>query len=310
MRLMLHRLGADTDELVFALPDEPDVSFWPEITEDGRWLVVARHQGHRAQRSRLGRRPVRRAAAAPADPVAEATWQLVGSLGEELVMLTDSDAPLGRLVGDHRRRHRPRIGRRARRPARGGSAGRWPAGRAVAARRRGADSPSTSLDGTEVATPELPGLGSIADLEAARRRRPGAPGVDHIHRSPGRARLPRRHRRAPHRVRDAAGDRSGHRTDLRDEQGRHPGAAVPRPPAGCHRGRRPAPGLAVRLRGLPGRDDTDLRRHAIRLRLRRRSGRRRLPARRRRIRPRLARRRAPERTSRTSSTTPPRARST
>ena len=42
MRIVLHRLGTeqDADELVLALPDEPDVTFWPEITEDGRWLVV------------------------------------------------------------------------------------------------------------------------------------------------------------------------------------------------------------------------------------------------------------------------------
>ena len=51
MRLMLHRLGDDTDTLVFALPDEPDINFWPEITHDHRWLVVFGTRGtdHRAR---------------------------------------------------------------------------------------------------------------------------------------------------------------------------------------------------------------------------------------------------------------------
>ena len=166
MRIMLHRLGAGGDDLVFALPDEPDVSFWPEITEDGRWLVVHGTKGteHRARvwladlSAGLELHPL--------IPVAEASWQLVGSLGEELVMLTDSGAPLGRLVAiTADGAVRELVAERADQL----EAARLAGGRLVVQWLHDAAARLTvhELDGTQVATPKLPGLGSVADLEAS-----------------------------------------------------------------------------------------------------------------------------------------------
>ncbi|HEY8301410.1 MAG TPA: prolyl oligopeptidase family serine peptidase [Jatrophihabitans sp.] len=165
MRLMLHRLGAGTDELVFALPDEPDVTFWPQVTDDGRWLVVHATKGteHRARvwladlSAGLGLRPL--------IAVADASWQLVGSLGDELVMLTDAEAPLGRLVAvTADGAVRELVAERADQL----EAARHAGGRLVVQWLHDAAARLTvhDLDGTQLATPELPGLGSIADLEA------------------------------------------------------------------------------------------------------------------------------------------------
>jgi prolyl oligopeptidase len=100
-QLSLHRLGSaqDADEPVFALPDEPDVTFWPDITDDGRWLVVSGSRGTEHQ-VRVWVRDLDR----PGDglraliPQADASWRLVGSISDELVMITDQGAPLSRVV--------------------------------------------------------------------------------------------------------------------------------------------------------------------------------------------------------------------
>ena len=228
MQLMLHRMGDDADSLVFALPDEPDVTFWPEITEDGRWLVVLGTHGtdHRARVS----------AAELADgldlhplvPVADAAWQLIGSFGDELLMLTDLDAPLSRVVAV------TADGSVRELVAEGDDqleAARLADGRLVVQWLHDAAARLTvhDLDGTLVATPDLPGLGSIVELRPTPTTRSC---ISAGRRSPRRRRCSRtgRHRRAEHGVRDAAGHRTGDRAGLRHEQGRRASAAVPRPP--------------------------------------------------------------------------------
>lgn len=101
LRLDLHRIGTDqaADEPVFALPDEPDITFWPEVTEDGRWLVVLGSRGtephHRVWvRDLADPAPVMRLLV----PRAEASWELIGTSGDALVMITDLAAERGRVV--------------------------------------------------------------------------------------------------------------------------------------------------------------------------------------------------------------------
>jgi prolyl oligopeptidase len=100
-RLELHRLGTDQDddELVFALPDEPAITFWPEITEDGRWLVIVGSPGTEPH-ARVWVRDLHDAQGEvrPLVEVADASWQPIGSTGDELIMITDRDAPMGRIV--------------------------------------------------------------------------------------------------------------------------------------------------------------------------------------------------------------------
>jgi prolyl oligopeptidase len=104
MRLELHRLGTpqETDELVHALPDEPDITFSPKITDDGRWLTVTGTKGT----EHAARIWIRELAADGAKmrelvPTADAAWQQIGSIGDELLMLTDRDAPRNRIVALH-----------------------------------------------------------------------------------------------------------------------------------------------------------------------------------------------------------------
>ena len=103
-RLELHRLGTDQrdDELVFALPDEPSITLWPEITEDGRWLIIIGSPGTEPH-ARVWVRDLDdpHAEARPLVTVADASWQPVGSAGDELIMITDRGAPLGRIVALH-----------------------------------------------------------------------------------------------------------------------------------------------------------------------------------------------------------------
>lgn len=165
MRLMLHRVGSESDELIFALPDEPDVNFWPEITDDGRWLVVLGTRGtdHRARiwvaelAAGLALRPL--------VATATAAWTLVGSLGEELVLLTDLDAPLSRLVAmasDGTVRELVTEG------ADQLEAARLVGGRLVVQWLHDAAAQLTvhDLDGGQRAQVALPGPGSIVELEA------------------------------------------------------------------------------------------------------------------------------------------------
>lgn len=99
--LAVHRLGTsqDEDEVIFALPDEPDVTFWAEITEDYRWLVVVGTRGtERAARVWVRDLGDPSGKVRPLVPDADASWHPVGTRGDELLMITDRDAPLGRLV--------------------------------------------------------------------------------------------------------------------------------------------------------------------------------------------------------------------
>src|SRR5262249_45813485 len=47
MELRYHRLGTDvaTDALIFSAPDEPEWDFDPDVTDDGRLLVLTIHRG-------------------------------------------------------------------------------------------------------------------------------------------------------------------------------------------------------------------------------------------------------------------------
>ncbi|MGH8863004.1 MAG: prolyl oligopeptidase family serine peptidase, partial [Jatrophihabitantaceae bacterium] len=168
MRLALHRLGTDQadDELVLELPDEPEVTFWPQITEDGRWLVVLGSAGTDPH-ARVWIRDL-------ADPAgirllvdrADAAWQLVGSSGDELVMITDRGAPTSRLVALHTRDGSVRelVAHRPDQLEAATVAG----SRLVVRWLHDAATQLTvhDLDGRELRSIELPGLGSVTELDA------------------------------------------------------------------------------------------------------------------------------------------------
>jgi prolyl oligopeptidase len=105
-RLRRHRLGhpQDEDEVLLEFPENPRLSMTPELSHDGRWLVVSIHEGT-SEKNRLWVYPVRTAdgestIGEPLKVVDEAFagFDFVRSDGDRLYLRTDHDAPLGRLV--------------------------------------------------------------------------------------------------------------------------------------------------------------------------------------------------------------------
>ena len=100
-RIYFHRIGtaqAD-DALVYATPDHPTYNHSADVTDDGRWLVIATTEGT-DDRNEVHVVDLRRRAAPPIAVVAglDHDWTLVGNLGSRLYFRTDLDAPRGRIV--------------------------------------------------------------------------------------------------------------------------------------------------------------------------------------------------------------------
>lgn len=95
-----HALGTSQadDALVFATPDHPTWNNSAIVSEDGRWLFITSSEGtddrFQINVADLGR------GEAPRTLIAglEHSWQLAGSDGETLYLVTNKDAPLYRLV--------------------------------------------------------------------------------------------------------------------------------------------------------------------------------------------------------------------
>ena len=168
-RLMLHRIGtaqAD-DELIFELPDQPTASPWPEIDHAGRWLVVIVDDPAADARSVWVRD-----LSLPGSQLRQlvepsgAQWAFVTALPAGLVMHTDLEAGRGRLVLLD-----PQSGAISTLVAEReqlllvATAG---SGALVLSWLADARSLLTvhSLDGAEIRTVELPGLGTVSDLQA------------------------------------------------------------------------------------------------------------------------------------------------
>ncbi|HYO38278.1 MAG TPA: prolyl oligopeptidase family serine peptidase, partial [Nocardioidaceae bacterium] len=105
-RLRRHHVGEsqDTDELVLEFPDEPQLFLTPELSSDGRWLVVTLAEGT-SESNRLWVLPVSTdgGAATIGPPLrvvdeAFAGFTFVRTHGADLYLVTDLDAPLRRLV--------------------------------------------------------------------------------------------------------------------------------------------------------------------------------------------------------------------
>ncbi|MDY7105653.1 MAG: prolyl oligopeptidase family serine peptidase [Actinomycetota bacterium] len=105
-QLWFHTVGTgqDADRLVYENPDEPRWTFGPTVTFDGRHLVltVSRDTG---TESLLLVAPIHDAGRVEEDrgfvaltPAFEASYQYVANDGDRFHLLTDAEAPLGRLV--------------------------------------------------------------------------------------------------------------------------------------------------------------------------------------------------------------------
>lgn len=101
--LRYHRLGTDPadDPLVFATPEHPDWGFEPEVTDDGRTLVVSVWRGtdpeNRVYVADLSG-GVEAVSVRPLLDAADARYESLGAIDGTLYLSTDLDAPMGRIV--------------------------------------------------------------------------------------------------------------------------------------------------------------------------------------------------------------------
>ena len=107
-RVCFHRLGTPQhqDALVHARPDEPGLGFRAVVDEQGDYLFLELWTGASA-RNGLAYRRLDAPANAPIEPlldVDDALYQLLGNDGPVLYVLTDADAPRGRIVAIDARR--------------------------------------------------------------------------------------------------------------------------------------------------------------------------------------------------------------
>ncbi|MGQ9575438.1 MAG: prolyl oligopeptidase family serine peptidase [Thermoguttaceae bacterium] len=109
-RIYYHRLGTpqSADVLVYACPEHPD--WWPEgeLTEDGRYLVIAIVRGT-DERHRIAIKDLAEPYGMPIDLIDhfENEYTFVGNDGPVLYFKTDQAAPRRRLVGIDLRRPQP-----------------------------------------------------------------------------------------------------------------------------------------------------------------------------------------------------------
>ena len=104
MELRYHRLGTDSadDVLVFSVPTEPEWGFEPEVADDGRYLVVSVWRGTDPE-SRIYVADladgIESAVVQPVLDKADAHYEHIATVDGTLYLLTDHEAPLGRVIG-------------------------------------------------------------------------------------------------------------------------------------------------------------------------------------------------------------------
>lgn len=110
-RLYYHRIGTpqSQDVLVYERPDQPEWRFFPQVTDDGRYLVI--YTSYQTSKNDLlyvdlgnARRPNLRAPVRELVTGFEANYSVVGNDGPMLYVQTDKDAPKGRVIAIDTRR--------------------------------------------------------------------------------------------------------------------------------------------------------------------------------------------------------------
>jgi prolyl oligopeptidase len=104
MELRFHRLGDDAsaDRVLLAVPEEPEWGFEPTVTADGRLLVVNVWRGtdpdNRVFVADLAEGDLAAATFRRVIPEPDASYLPIAGVGTMLYLLTDRDAPRGRVV--------------------------------------------------------------------------------------------------------------------------------------------------------------------------------------------------------------------
>jgi prolyl oligopeptidase len=166
-QLMLHRIATaqEQDELIFALPEQPNALLRPWIDDQGRWLVVVVDDSAADTHSVWARDLSR-----PGSELRQLTepaaseWEFVTAVPAGLIMRTDAEASRGRLVllDPHSGEFSTLVAERENLLL-----GAVTAGDALVVSWL-ADARSVitvhGLDGTQTGEIELPGLGSVSEL--------------------------------------------------------------------------------------------------------------------------------------------------
>ncbi len=100
-KLYHHRLGTpqSADRLVYERKDQKEWGFGPEVSDDGRWLVVRVAQGtDRRNRVYIPDLATKGSKVRPLIDVLEAKYAFIGSQGPVLWFLTKLDAPQGKVI--------------------------------------------------------------------------------------------------------------------------------------------------------------------------------------------------------------------
>ncbi len=102
-RLQLHRIGTPVadDVLVLSRPDHPEWGYHPSVSHDRRWLVIVVTRGTDPETGVLVAPIDEHGTIAAAHPLLApgvAQHHPIGVLGEELLVVTDLDADLGRII--------------------------------------------------------------------------------------------------------------------------------------------------------------------------------------------------------------------
>jgi prolyl oligopeptidase len=100
-KVYYHRLGSpqSDDVLVYKRPDHPDWDFLPEVTEDGRYLLIITFKGT-DKKNRVTYRDLAEPYAMPVDLIDEFKneYTFVANDGPVFYFQTDKNAPRGRLI--------------------------------------------------------------------------------------------------------------------------------------------------------------------------------------------------------------------
>ncbi len=175
MELRYHRLGTDPsdDRLVLSTPEEPEWGYEPTVTDDGRLLVISVWRGtdpeNRVFTADLSA-GVDPAEVRPLIAEADASYEPIGAVEGALFLLTDDQAPRGRVIAidleapDTRREILPEGSDAIQQVKLVG--GRLAVVRLHDAHHRLA---IHELDGRHVTDVELPGIGTIGELAGRRR---------------------------------------------------------------------------------------------------------------------------------------------
>ena len=103
MEIRYHRIGTSStdDRLVFATPQDPELGFEPEVSDDGRILVLTVWRGtdpeNRIYVADLAA-SVDNATVRPLLDAADARYEHIATIDRRMFLLTDKEAPLGRVI--------------------------------------------------------------------------------------------------------------------------------------------------------------------------------------------------------------------